>query len=48
MKLDNVKNIRKKEAEKAAKFLNVHDIQFYDLGDYPLEVNRHFKESGRT
>ena len=39
MNLDNAKNIRKKEAERAAKFLNVHDIKFYDLGDYPLEVN---------
>jgi 4-oxalomesaconate hydratase len=31
-----VKAIRRKEAENAAEALNVHDIQFFDLGDYPL------------
>jgi 4-oxalomesaconate hydratase len=37
--LDEVKSIRRKEAENAAKALNVHDIQFFDLGDYPLVVD---------
>ena len=43
MNLKKVKDIRKKEAEKAAKFLNVYDIHFFDLGDYPLEVNKKIK-----
>ena len=30
--LDEVKAIRRSEAENAAKALNVHDIQFLDLG----------------
>ncbi|GGC07784.1 GlcNAc-PI de-N-acetylase [Marivita lacus] len=37
--LDEVKSIRRKEAENAAKALNVHDIQCFDLGDYPLVVD---------
>ncbi|MBO6883637.1 MAG: PIG-L family deacetylase [Marivita sp.] len=37
--LDEVKSIRRKEAENAANALNVHDIQFFDLGDYPLVVD---------
>jgi 4-oxalomesaconate hydratase len=37
--LDEVKAIRRKEAEAAAKALNVHDM-FFDLGDYPLVVDR--------
>lgn len=37
--LDEVKSIRRTEAEKAAKALNVHDINFFDLGDYPLVVD---------
>lgn len=37
--LDEVKSIRRKEAENAAKALNVRDIQFFDLGDYPLVVD---------
>ena len=41
--LDEVKAIRRKEAENAAKALNVHDLQFFDLGDYPLEVDREAK-----
>ncbi len=40
MTLDKVKTERRKEAENAAKALNAHDIQFFDLGDYPLEMNR--------
>lgn len=38
--LEQVKASRKKEAEAAAKALNAHDIQFFDLGDYPLELDR--------
>lgn len=41
--LDEVKSIRKKEAENAAKALNVHDIQFFDIGDYPLELEKEDK-----
>ena len=40
MTLDRVKTCRRIEAENAAKALNVHDIQFFDLGDYPLELTR--------
>ncbi|MFD0981131.1 PIG-L deacetylase family protein [Tropicimonas aquimaris] len=36
--LDEVKAIRRKEAENAAVALDVHDIQFLDLGDYPLDL----------
>ncbi|UVC06561.1 PIG-L family deacetylase [Rhizobium sp. TH2] len=43
MTLDLVKSSRRKEAENAAKALGVHDIQFLDLGDYPLEVDREAK-----
>lgn len=41
--LDTVKSIRQKEAENAASALSVHDIQFFDLGDYPLELDREAK-----
>lgn len=40
MTLDKVKTERRKEAEAAAKALDVHDIQFFDLGDYPLDLGR--------
>jgi 4-oxalomesaconate hydratase len=43
MTLDKVKTERRHEAENAAKALGVHDIQFFDLGDYPLEVDRDAK-----
>lgn len=36
--LDEVKAVRRKEAESAAKALRAHDIQFLDLGDYPLNL----------
>ncbi|SDJ54370.1 PIG-L deacetylase family protein [Aliiruegeria lutimaris] len=36
--LDEVKAIRRKESENAAVALDVHDIQFLDLGDYPLDL----------
>lgn len=38
--LDQVKSIRCKEAENAAHALNVHDIKFLDLGDYPLNLGQ--------
>lgn len=41
--LDHVKTARRKEAEAAAQALNAHDIQFFDLGDYPLEMDREAK-----
>ncbi len=41
--LESVKTARRKEAEAAAKALNAHDIQFFDLGDYPLELDREAK-----
>ncbi|MFV0334480.1 MAG: PIG-L deacetylase family protein [Tropicimonas sp.] len=43
MTLDKVKIARRKEAENAARALDVHDIQFFDLGDYPLELDREAK-----
>ncbi len=40
MTLEKVKTARRHEAEAAAKALDVHDIQFFDLGDYPLDFGR--------
>jgi len=40
MTLDEVKAVRRDEAEAAASALNAHDIQFFDFGDYPLEIDR--------
>ena len=40
MTLEKVKTARRNEAENAAAALNVHDIQFFDLGDYPLHLDR--------
>jgi len=42
--LESVKDARRKEAEKAAKALNAHDIQCFDLGDYPLVAGPEAKE----
>ena len=39
MTLERVKAERQKEAEAAAKVLGVHDIQFWDLGDYPITLS---------
>ena len=44
MTLDKVKAERRREAENAATALDVHDILFFDLGDYPLELDREAKE----
>ena len=38
--LEQVKAARRAEAEAAATALDVHDIRFFDLGDYPLEVDK--------
>ncbi len=43
MTLETVKGERRKEAENAAKALDAHDILFFDLGDYPLEMDREAK-----
>jgi 4-oxalomesaconate hydratase len=40
MTLDQVKRGRQAEAERAAAILGVHDIQFWDLGDYPLTLTQ--------
>jgi len=37
--LEKVKTARRTEAENAARVLDVHDIQFFDLGDYPLVMD---------
>lgn len=44
MTLERVKTERRKEAENAAAALGVHDIQFFDLGDYPLDLGMEAKE----
>lgn len=38
MTMDRVKASREAEAKKAAAALGVHDIQFWDLGDYPINL----------
>ena len=38
--LEKVKAARREEAEAAAKVLGVHDIRFFDLGDYPLDLGK--------
>jgi len=43
MTLEKVKAARRVEAENAAKALGAADIQFFDLGDYPLEMDREAK-----
>jgi len=40
MTLERVKAERQKEAEAAAQHLGVHDIQFWDLGDYPIALSQ--------
>jgi 4-oxalomesaconate hydratase len=44
MTLEKVKAARRAEAEGAAQALGVHDILFFDLGDYPLELDRAAKD----
>ena len=43
MSLPRVKAARRLEAENAARVLDVHDIKFLDLGDYPLTLDREAK-----
>lgn len=38
--LEHVKAARQKEAEHAAAALGAHDIQFFDFGDYPLQLDK--------
>ena len=38
MTMDRVKTSREAEAKRAAGLLGVHDIQFWDLGDYPINL----------
>lgn len=38
MTLERVKTERRKEAEQAGAILGVHDMQFFDLGDYPMRT----------
>ena len=40
MTLDRVKRERRREAEQAAGKLGAADIQFWDMGDYPLDLTR--------
>ena len=40
MTLERIKRERRKEAEAAAEKLGVADIQFWDLGDYPLALTQ--------
>src|SRR4051794_33268799 len=40
MTLERVKSEREKEARAAAEVLGVHDIQFWDLGDYPITLSQ--------
>jgi 4-oxalomesaconate hydratase len=38
--LEEVKSSRRDEAEAAAKALDAHDIQFFDVGDYPMVLDQ--------
>ena len=40
MTLDRVKAARRAEAERAAGLLGIADIRFWDLGDYPIRLDR--------
>ena len=42
--LDKVKAVRRKEAENAAEVLGAHDLVCFDLGDYPLTLDRDAKD----
>ena len=41
--LEEVKSSRRGEAEAAAKALDAHDIQFFDVGDYPMVLDQEDK-----
>lgn len=38
--VDRVKHARRAEAERAAQIVDVSDLQFWDVGDYPMIINR--------
>jgi 4-oxalomesaconate hydratase len=40
MTIDRVKHDRQGEAERAAEALGVHNIQFWDVGDYPMNLTQ--------
>jgi len=40
MTLDKVKDSRKGEAERAAEALGAQNIEFFDLGDYPMRIEK--------
>ena len=42
--LEEVRAIRRSEAEAAGKALGVHDLVCFDLGDYPLHLDREDKD----
>ena len=42
--LDKVKAVRRQEAENAASVLGAHDLVCFDLGDYPLDLDRDAKD----
>ncbi|MCC5983027.1 MAG: PIG-L family deacetylase [Rhodobacteraceae bacterium] len=44
MTLERVKEVRRAEAESAARALGVHDLICFDMGDYPLEFDRASKD----
>ena len=44
MTLDRIKSERRAEAEAATAALGAHDIQFFDVGDYPLDLGRGTQE----
>ena len=45
MTLERVKEVRRREAENAARALDAHNIHFMDLGDYPLNLDRDAKDT---
>ncbi|QKV17892.1 PIG-L deacetylase family protein [Oricola thermophila] len=44
MTMEKVKSERRKEAENAARALDAHDIRFFDVGDYPLDLGPETQE----
>jgi len=44
MTLEKVKTERRKEAENAAVALGINDIRFFDVGDYPLDLERNTQD----
>lgn len=44
MTLEQVKLARQHESESAAEILGVHDIQFFDIGDYPLSFSEEHRD----